>query len=43
MKKHTVGYINIQCMTLTEYNNIVRIIMDIDSHTEPTSSAIILD
>ena len=30
-------------MTLTEYNNIVRIIMDIDSHTEPTSSAIILD
>ena len=35
--------INIRCMTLTEHNYTVKRIVAIASHTEPTSTAMILD
>ena len=41
IKNHIVGLcrtIDIHCLALTEYNYIVRRIMAIDSHTQPTSN-----
>ena len=43
IENHTVGLCgtsNIHCLALTEYDYIVR---SIDSHTQPTSTAMILD